>query len=251
MNFYDILGVSPDADIAAIQKAFRTMSLKYHPDRANNATTPDGDETPGERKSREQRNHERYVRITQARDTLVDDEKRKAYDRFLSDDRNETKDDPPQSTRARNKSKRQSRSESTSKSKSESNSREESRADDLIESYLDILFPELAAIKYLVHRIHHMIDVLIRAPKPLYHPETIYFLEEILPRSRLAREDILDAIDDLEVLRCRDLSASGKKTRAMDIYDSLKDGAVGYILRMENRVEDIQPLIRQILDHGW
>lgn len=30
-NFYEVLGVSSDADEAAIKKAYRKLSLKYHP----------------------------------------------------------------------------------------------------------------------------------------------------------------------------------------------------------------------------
>jgi DnaJ-class molecular chaperone len=32
-DFYKVLGVSPDADAKAIKNAFRTLALKYHPDR--------------------------------------------------------------------------------------------------------------------------------------------------------------------------------------------------------------------------
>jgi preprotein translocase subunit Sec63 len=30
-NFYESLGVAPDADDKAIKKAYRNLSLKYHP----------------------------------------------------------------------------------------------------------------------------------------------------------------------------------------------------------------------------
>ncbi len=30
-NFYEVLGVAPDADDKAIKKAYRNLSLKYHP----------------------------------------------------------------------------------------------------------------------------------------------------------------------------------------------------------------------------
>ncbi|KAI1741259.1 hypothetical protein F4680DRAFT_447166 [Xylaria scruposa] len=79
-NPYEVLGVDSDADVAAIQKAFRGLSLKHHPDKANASTTPRDGETKTERQAREQRNHERYVRVVEARDTLLDATKRRNYD---------------------------------------------------------------------------------------------------------------------------------------------------------------------------
>ena len=32
-NYYEVLGVEPAADIAEIKKAYRHLSLKYHPDK--------------------------------------------------------------------------------------------------------------------------------------------------------------------------------------------------------------------------
>ncbi len=62
-DYYDVLGVARDADETAIKKAFRTLALKYHPDR-NKA--PDA-----EAKFRE---------IAEAYAVLHDPDKRRAYD---------------------------------------------------------------------------------------------------------------------------------------------------------------------------
>jgi len=62
-NFYDALGVSKDANPTEIKKAYRALSLKYHPDR--NSTE--------EAKSK-------MLEINEAYETLSDDEKRKHYD---------------------------------------------------------------------------------------------------------------------------------------------------------------------------
>ena len=62
-DYYDILGVSKTASDAEIKKAFRSLSLKYHPDRNS---TPEAAE-----KIRE---------INQAYEILGDSAKRKQYD---------------------------------------------------------------------------------------------------------------------------------------------------------------------------
>ncbi|KAI0860577.1 hypothetical protein F4860DRAFT_524980 [Xylaria cubensis] len=81
MNPYEVLNVANDADEATIQKAFKELSLKFHPDKANTSTVPlDGVETKKEQEAREQHNHEQYIRIVEARDTLLDATKRRKYD---------------------------------------------------------------------------------------------------------------------------------------------------------------------------
>ncbi len=63
-DFYEILGVSRDASQKEIKKAFRKLSLKYHPDR--NPNNPEA--------------HEKYVKINRAHETLTDPEKKELYD---------------------------------------------------------------------------------------------------------------------------------------------------------------------------
>jgi len=66
-NFYDILGVPKDAPAADIKRAYRTLTLKYHPDRN---PSPDAED-----KIRE---------INEAYETLSDSGKKKQYDFELS-----------------------------------------------------------------------------------------------------------------------------------------------------------------------
>jgi DnaJ-class molecular chaperone len=60
-NYYDILGVSKDASANDIKKAYRKLSMQYHPDR-----NPEGEEM--------------FKKIADAYETLSDETKRKAYD---------------------------------------------------------------------------------------------------------------------------------------------------------------------------
>ena len=65
-DYYTILGVGKDATKREIKKAFRSLSLKYHPDR-----------NPGNKEA-----HDLYVKITKAQEVLLDDNKRKIYDLY-------------------------------------------------------------------------------------------------------------------------------------------------------------------------
>lgn len=67
-NFYDTLGVSKDADDAAIKKAYKKLALQLHPDKCK---APSAEEA--------------FKRIALAFQTLSDTEKRKNYDTFGED----------------------------------------------------------------------------------------------------------------------------------------------------------------------
>ena len=64
-DFYDILGVSRDADEDEINKAFRKKAAKYHPDVS--------DEEDAE---------EKFRKAKKAKEVLTDEEKRQAYDQM-------------------------------------------------------------------------------------------------------------------------------------------------------------------------
>lgn len=63
-SFYKKLGVEPNASKAEIKKAYRSLSMKHHPDKNNNA-----DESK-----------KLFQEINEAYETLGDDEKRSSYD---------------------------------------------------------------------------------------------------------------------------------------------------------------------------
>jgi molecular chaperone DnaJ len=65
-DYYEVLGVSKDADDAAIKKAYRVLAKKYHPD-----TNP-GDEEAAEK----------FKEASEAYAVLSDAEKRRQYDQF-------------------------------------------------------------------------------------------------------------------------------------------------------------------------
>lgn len=65
-DYYDVLGVSREADKDEIKKAYRKLARKYHPD-----ANPDDDQAA-----------KKFSEATEAYDVLMDEEKRSAYDRF-------------------------------------------------------------------------------------------------------------------------------------------------------------------------
>ncbi len=65
-NYYDILGVSRQADSQTIRKAFRRLAKKYHPDINKSASAID-----------------KFHKIKEAYEVLKDEKRRKAYDKSL------------------------------------------------------------------------------------------------------------------------------------------------------------------------
>ncbi len=65
-DYYEVLGVSRDADDAALKKAYRALAKKYHPD-AN----------PGDKEA-----EQKFKEASEAYSVLSDPEKRKQYDQF-------------------------------------------------------------------------------------------------------------------------------------------------------------------------
>ncbi len=65
-DYYEVLGVSRDAGDRELKKAYRTLAMKYHPDR-----------NPGDEEA-----EKRFKEAAEAYEVLNDSEKRQIYDRF-------------------------------------------------------------------------------------------------------------------------------------------------------------------------
>ena len=65
-DYYETLGVAREADADELKKAYRTLAMKFHPDR-----------NPGDKTA-----EQKFKEISEAYDVLKDDQKRAAYDRF-------------------------------------------------------------------------------------------------------------------------------------------------------------------------
>lgn len=72
-NYYEILGVSKDATHDAIKKAYKKLSIKWHPDKHMN-------ESPNKQKEAE----EKFKDINEAYEVLSDPKKRQEYDNPMS-----------------------------------------------------------------------------------------------------------------------------------------------------------------------
>jgi molecular chaperone DnaJ len=65
-DYYEVLGVAPNASEADLKKAYRRMAMKYHPDR-----------NPGDAEA-----ESRFKEAKEAYEVLADPQKRSAYDQF-------------------------------------------------------------------------------------------------------------------------------------------------------------------------
>ena len=65
-DYYEVLGVSKDADDAAIKKAYRQLAKKYHPDM-----------NPGDKEA-----EAKFKEASEAYAVLSDPDKRRQYDQF-------------------------------------------------------------------------------------------------------------------------------------------------------------------------
>ena len=65
-DYYEVLGIKKDASSEEIKKAYRSLALKYHPDR-----------NPGDKEA-----EDKFKEITEAYEVLSDETKRKNYDQF-------------------------------------------------------------------------------------------------------------------------------------------------------------------------
>lgn len=74
-SYYSLLGVGLDASKDAIKRAYRSMILELHPDKFHGLNMTEEDEIAAKNK---------FIKVTEAYETLVDDEKRKQYDYSLS-----------------------------------------------------------------------------------------------------------------------------------------------------------------------
>ena len=66
-SYYDLLGISKNASASEINKAYKKLAVKYHPDK-----------NPGEKELAE----ENFKKVCEAYEVLSNDEKRKTYDQF-------------------------------------------------------------------------------------------------------------------------------------------------------------------------
>lgn len=70
-NLYQILEIQPDSSGEIIKKAYRKLSLKYHPDKQKNV------------KLSEEEKSQQFIKIRNAYEILIDTDKRQKYDKEL------------------------------------------------------------------------------------------------------------------------------------------------------------------------
>lgn len=63
-NYYEILGIEPEATLEDIKKSFRNLALKYHPDKNKNS----------------EESRQLFMKIVEAYEVLSDEQARKNYD---------------------------------------------------------------------------------------------------------------------------------------------------------------------------
>ena len=63
-NYYDILGVNPNATSEELKKSFRNLALKYHPDKNRNS----------------EESKQKFMKIVEAYEVLSNEQSRKNYD---------------------------------------------------------------------------------------------------------------------------------------------------------------------------
>lgn len=68
-NYYEILGINPDADERTIKKAYHTLAKQYHPDSPLSKELPEA--------------KEKFSLIKEGYETLINEESRKIYDKCV------------------------------------------------------------------------------------------------------------------------------------------------------------------------
>ena len=80
-NLYDVLGIDKSADKKAIKKAYRSLAIKYHPDKVS-----------GEKQKTKAK--EAFQKIANAYEVLINDDKRQEYNRFMKEKEDITTNTP-------------------------------------------------------------------------------------------------------------------------------------------------------------